>query len=182
MPYLYAQAVETSKTGIPMMRAMMLEFDEIACEDLDRQYMLGDALLVAPVFTEDGSVDVYLPEGTWTHLLSGEMVTGGKWRKETHDFFSLPLYVRQDTILPIGANENETVYDYSDGLTLKVYNIQDGSRIIRSVCGADGIEILKATAVREGNDIKMTLSGKADKVRVEQVGSSCEIQIQRENA
>ena len=65
MPYLYAAAVEASKTGVPVMRAMMLEFpDDPGSAALDRQYMLGDALLVAPVFTEAGDVDVYLPPGT----------------------------------------------------------------------------------------------------------------------
>ena len=43
------------------------------------QYMLGDSLLVAPVFAEDGSVDYYLPDGRWTHLLSGEVKEGGRW-------------------------------------------------------------------------------------------------------
>ena len=63
MPYLYAKAVEASETGIPMMRAMLLEFDDLGCEDCDRQYMLGDSLLVTPVLREDGGVDYYLPKG-----------------------------------------------------------------------------------------------------------------------
>lgn len=82
MPYLYAKAVEAhEETGLPMMRPMPMEFDgDRACEDLDRQYMLGDGLLVAPVFREDGEVEYYLPAGRWTHLLSGE-VAGGAWRR-----------------------------------------------------------------------------------------------------
>ena len=55
-----------------MMRAMLLEFpDDPACDYLDRQYMLGDALLVAPIFTPDGMVDYYLPAGRWTNFLTG---------------------------------------------------------------------------------------------------------------
>ena len=62
MPYLYSAAVETHETGVPSMRAMVLEFPEdIPCSDLDRQYMLGGDLLVAPVFSESGDVDYYLP-------------------------------------------------------------------------------------------------------------------------
>src|SRR5690606_30447311 len=72
MPYLYTTASEAASKGIPMMRAMLLEFpDDPACEYLDRQYMLGESLLVAPVFREDGQVSFYLPAGTWTHLLTG---------------------------------------------------------------------------------------------------------------
>ena len=69
MPYLYAGAVNVNQTGEPLMRAMMLEFpDDPTCLHLDRQYMLGDSLLVAPIFREDGTVDFYVPEGgLWTN-------------------------------------------------------------------------------------------------------------------
>ena len=51
--------------GIPVMRAMVLEFpDDPACTTLERQYMLGDDLLVAPVLRDDGDVDYYVPEGS----------------------------------------------------------------------------------------------------------------------
>src|SRR5690606_3443709 len=54
MPYLYSKAVEASKRGIPMLRPMVLEFqDDPTCDVLDTQYMLGDALLVAPIFNEE---------------------------------------------------------------------------------------------------------------------------------
>ena len=79
MPYLYAKAHEASETGVPLMRSMLMEHpDDPACTALDRQYQLGEHLLVAPVFTESGEVDVYLPAGTWTHLLSGEKKAGGR--------------------------------------------------------------------------------------------------------
>ena len=57
MPYLFSQAVKTSSTGVPMMRAMVIDFaEDPACLFLDRQYMLGDNLLCAPVLSEDGVV------------------------------------------------------------------------------------------------------------------------------
>lgn len=64
MPYLYPASSQAASHGTPVMRAMMLEFPEDpACDYLDRQYMLGDDLLVAPVFSEEGDVDFYLPQG-----------------------------------------------------------------------------------------------------------------------
>jgi alpha-D-xyloside xylohydrolase len=85
------------------MRAMHLEFpDDPACDTLDRQYMLGDALLVAPVFQPDGAVDYYLPHGRWVHALDGRTIDGGRWLRETYDFKSLPLWVRQNTLVPVG--------------------------------------------------------------------------------
>ena len=55
--------------------------------------MLGDSLLVAPIFSEDGTVNYYLPGGEWQNLLTGEHCSGGGWRTETHDYFSLPLWI-----------------------------------------------------------------------------------------
>ena len=64
MPYSTDRAVEAHETGVPVMRPMLLEFpDDPACAYLDRQYMLGDDLLVAPVFSPDGAVEYYLPDG-----------------------------------------------------------------------------------------------------------------------
>lgn len=51
LPYIYSMSVYTSETGVPVMRSMVLEYqDDIACTNLDRQYMFGDSLLVAPIF------------------------------------------------------------------------------------------------------------------------------------
>ncbi|MDR2730707.1 MAG: alpha-xylosidase [Treponema sp.] len=94
-PCLLRAAEEAHEKGIPVLRAMFLEFPEDpACSYLDRQYMLGPDLLVAPVFSEDGEVSYYLPEGEWKQLLTGETVRGGSWRTEKHCFLSMPLWLR----------------------------------------------------------------------------------------
>ena len=127
MPYLYGAAVEAHEHGIPMMRPMMLEFfDDPACETLDRQYMMGESLLVAPIFRKDGQVQYYLPDGTWTCLLSGDTVQGGHWQTEIHDFMSLPLMVRPGTVLPMGQCDSRPDYDYLDGLELHVFQLEEG--------------------------------------------------------
>lgn len=130
MPYLYGAAVEAHEHGTPMMRPMMLEFpDDPACDTLDRQYMMGESLLVAPVFHEDSHVDYYLPDGLWTSLLDGRKVQGGHWQKETHDFLSLPLMVRPGTVLPMGKHDDRPDYDYTDGLELHVYQLAEGQTV-----------------------------------------------------
>ena len=91
LPYLYSMAVKSHKTGIPSMRAMIMEFnDDPATKYLDMQYMLGDSILVAPIFNKEGHAEYYLPAGKWTHLLSGEVKEGGRWYEEDYDFSSLP--------------------------------------------------------------------------------------------
>ena len=151
MPYLYAKAIEATETGVPMMRAMVLEHpDDPACATLDRQYQLGESLLVAPVFTESGEVDFYLPEGNWTHLLSGETKTGGRWHRETHDMLSLPLYVPGNTVLPWGAETERPDYDYAAGVTLRVFALEDGVSASFVVAAMDGSIAARGTVSRVG--------------------------------
>ncbi len=158
MPYLYSAAREAHETGTPMMRAMLLEFPEDpGAAALDRQYMLGGSLLVAPVFTENGTVDVYLPNGRWTHFLSGAEKHGG-WHRETHDVFSLPLYVRENTLLPVGARDDTVDYDHADGVTFELYALGDGFTASATVEGKDG-EGVTVTAMRDGNVIHVSAEG-----------------------
>jgi len=94
MPYMTAVAQEAGTKGLPMMRPMVLEFPEDRnCRYLDRQYMLGAELLVAPIFNPDGKASYYLPEGEWKHLLDGRILNGGRWVEERYDYMSLPLFV-----------------------------------------------------------------------------------------
>jgi alpha-D-xyloside xylohydrolase len=100
LPYILQSAKEANEKGIPVLRAMFLEFpNDPACAYLDRQYMLGPDLLVAPVFSEDGEVGYYLPDGEWRRFITGEAVRGGRWITEKHGFLSLPLLVRPNSNL-----------------------------------------------------------------------------------
>lgn len=161
MPYIYQMAVNSHETGIPSMRSMVMEFEQDpAVRYLDMQYMLGDSILVAPVFSEDGAVEYYLPEGTWTHLLSGERRVGGKWYKDTYDFMSLPVYVRENTLLAIGANEKTADYDYADGVQIQVYEVQDGKEVQCLVPDQKGQNALTATALRKNGTLTLESAGK----------------------
>ena len=155
MPYLYGAAVEAHEKGTPMLRPMMLEFpDDPACEMLDRQYMLGESLLVAPIFNKEGTVQYYLPDGQWTSLLNENTVTGGHWQSETHDFLSLPLMVRPGTVLPVGAKDNTTEYDYTDGLELHVFQLGEGETVTCKVPALDGtIAATYTVTIRNGQAV-----------------------------
>lgn len=101
-PYLLKMAQETHETGVPMMRAMVLEFpDDPTCEDIDTQYMLGDDLLVAPMFREDGVARFYVPDdGTgqaWTNIITDTAYEPGKWYTEQYDYHTLPVLARPGT-------------------------------------------------------------------------------------
>ncbi|NUT27431.1 MAG: alpha-xylosidase [Streptomyces sp.] len=150
MPYLYEAARTAQAEGVPMMRAMVLEFpDDPGCAHLERQYMLGPDLLVAPVFDDEGDVTYYVPEGTWTHYLSpGETVTGPRWVRERHGFLSVPLLVRPGAVIPVGARDDRPDYDHADGVTLRAYGLERGEQ--RTVRVGD----VAFTVVREGDTLR----------------------------
>ena len=172
MPYIYEQAVKAHKNGTPVLRPMILEFPEDrACDCLDLQYMFGPSLLVAPIFKESGEVSYYLPKGTWTNLITGEKKEGGTWIKETHDYHSLPLMVRENTILPMGASETEAEYDYADGVTLVLSEFSDGASAEVEIPDTKGNTVMKAYAVRKGDEIEVSVEGGNGNFTVRNLGS-----------
>jgi len=159
MPTIYAAACEATQLGLPVMRAMMLEFPEDrSCDPLDRQYMLGDRLLVAPVLDEAGDVEFYLPPGRWTHLLSNDVVEGGCWRRENHDYMSLPLYVRPNSLIVWGTNDQRPDYDYAEGATFTLYELEDGRQARATVHVVGGAVVQELSVARDGNNLNLTVS------------------------
>jgi alpha-D-xyloside xylohydrolase len=139
---------------------MLLEFaDDPACDYLDRQYMLGDALLVAPVLSPDGLVDYYLPVGRWTHFLTGEVVEGGRWVHERHGYLSLPLLARPNVAIPTGADDQRPDYDYADGVTVHVFELRDGADISVRIPTQSGEAATTIEVRREGPDIRVQTLG-----------------------
>lgn len=98
MPYINAARAEAEEYGYPVMRPMMLEFqNDPVCAYLDRQYMLGDRILVAPVFDENGWVEFYLPEGTWVSVDGKDrrVVETGRFFREQRGYLEMPVYIRE---------------------------------------------------------------------------------------
>jgi alpha-D-xyloside xylohydrolase len=108
---------------------MCLEFpDDPTSWFLDRQFMFGDSLLVAPIFEESGDVEFYLPKGRWTNFFTNKTKDGPGWFKENHKFDTLPLYIRENTILVLGKwHETRTVYDYHKGVEVCLYQAKLGA-------------------------------------------------------
>lgn len=130
MPYLYHLAIEAHNTATPVMRAMLLEFfDDISAVSSDSQYMLGDSLLVAPVFSKDNDVTYYLPKGNWYGYLDGKIrSSNGEHVEEVHDFKSLPLLVRPNSVfLSAGVDVVPTKpdYDYSEDVLVNIFELKD---------------------------------------------------------
>jgi alpha-D-xyloside xylohydrolase len=152
---------------------MLLEFpDDPGCDTLDRQYMLGDALLVAPVFCHNNVVDYYLPRGRWTHFFTGEEREGGGWQRESYDFFSLPLWVRPNSIIPVGSNDSRPDYDFAEDATLQVYELADGQQAHAVIPSITGEIAVTFTITREEQKITVTREGALNRWQLLLVGVS----------
>ncbi|KAH6678868.1 alpha-xylosidase [Plectosphaerella plurivora] len=131
MPYIFAEAQASVEAGLPVsLRAMCLEFPEDPTSwFLDRQFMVGSNIVAAPVFEESGEVQFYLPKGKWTSYFTGEVLEGPAWFTETHGFGTLPLYVRENTVLVLGSEKAVgAVYDYTQDVEVRLYKVQEGAK------------------------------------------------------
>ena len=156
MPYLWAQANLTHQTGIPMMRAMCIDFsDDPTCLTLDRQYMLGEHLLCAPVMDASGDVEFYLPEGEWFDLLAPyeSAISGGRWIRRHCSYLQMPLYIKENSILGLGSFQNDVVYDYYEHTVFWICGLADGKVATCKIYEADTFDVTLITASRCGNQI-----------------------------
>jgi alpha-D-xyloside xylohydrolase len=112
--------------------------------------MLGPDLLVAPVFCDDGDVDVYVPAGEWTSYWDASVVTGPGWVRQRHGFDSLPLLVRPGAVIATGRSDRP---DYDDTIapTFEVFGLE-GSRTVR-LFGASGEERARVEVRCDGDDL-----------------------------
>jgi alpha-D-xyloside xylohydrolase len=138
---------------------MVMEFmQDPTCAYLDKQYMLGDKLLIAPIFNEEGMAHYYLPEGSWTDYLTGEKKEGGRWYKEYRGYLSIPMMVKEGSILAIGAKDEDAVYDYSENVVLKVYDLVDQVPSTTVVYNQKSELSLEAKLLKQGNTITIEVN------------------------
>ncbi len=169
MPYIWSQAIKTSTVGVPMMRAMVIDFaDDPVCLNLDRQYMFGDNILVAPIFNEEGTAEFYVPAGTWTDIISGKQYEGGKFYNEKFDYFSLPCLAKPNSIIAYGNFEKNFEYDYLNGTEFVIYELEDGKTAECNIYNTDAEKIFTLTAKRNGNmaEVSYTKTDSSFSVRI----------------
>ncbi len=169
MPYLFNQAVKTHTVGVPMMRAMVIDFaDEPAALYCDKQYMFGDNLLIAPVLCEEGVAEFYVPEGTWTDIITGDTVEGGKYISRKCGYMEIPAYARPNSIIGFGDFAGNFEYDYVENAQFVIYNLEDGKSASTSVYDKNVEKVLDIVAKRSGNTITVehTVTDKSFKIKV----------------
>ncbi|KRF28110.1 TIM-barrel domain-containing protein [Paenibacillus sp. Soil787] len=114
LPYIYDQAIRTSRTGLPMMRAMSLQFPaDPHCTEMISEYMFGESLLVAPVTEEGhGAKEIYFPEGSWLSLFDQDEVQGPCLMKVAAPLETIPVFQKQDSVIALNLAENYSLGDH----------------------------------------------------------------------
>lgn len=130
-PYFYTAAREAYDTGLPLIRALLLEYpDDTETTNLNEQFLLGSNLLVAPVVEKEASAKrIYLPQGEWVDYNDGKTVYKGKqWINYPVSLKTIPLFVKKGSVIPempvqqyIGEKKNAPVlfniYPATEGRT-----------------------------------------------------------------
>lgn len=128
-----------------MQRAMFIEFlEDRTTHYLDRQYMLGPSLLVAPVFVPDGEEsEYYLPAGRWTSFFHPSRTQyGPTWIKEVVPIDEIPVWVRQGSVLCLGPSGiGRPDYDFASGVEVQVYELDEGQNVQAEVPTGKGAGI-----------------------------------------
>ena len=121
MPYVYAQAKDCTERGLPMVRALLVEFpDDPGAWLVEDQYMFGSQILVAPLLESGDSRTVYLPRGKWIDYQSGKVYEGGY---QTIKVGEIPcvILVRDGSLIPHAPLAQRTDQIQWDKVELKAY-------------------------------------------------------------
>ena len=146
---------------VACMRAMAVDFThDRGALSVDTQYMLGDSLLAAPVFSESGECSFYLPAGgTWTDIQTGEELSGGGWYTRKYDYFGMPLYAKPDSVIVYGSFTDTADYNYADGMRIVFYGMSEGGSAETKVYDRSGGIAAEIKAVRRGDELLVTVTG-----------------------
>ena len=177
MPYVYGSAIKCVAESLPMLRALVVEYqDDPNTWNMGDEFLLGDSLLVAPICDAANRRRVYLPHGTWTDWWTHERLAGGRWIDAEANLETLPLYIREGAIIPMGP-----VMNYVDEAPTRKVNLlvspfeKDGAS--RFVVPVDGEMVPVEYTAGNGNHA-LTIGKTAVEFQVE-VLSPTKISIRR---
>lgn len=184
LPYIYNESLKCVETGLPMMRALLLDYKEDPrVSDMYDQYLFGEAMLIAPVI-EDGvrSREVYLPEGTWYDFWNGTKVNGPTLRKCKADKEEIPVFIRGgkavlcnvDATLKLGSWVGNTVEEYDTPL-LKIY--VDGDFTEEMTDHLSEKWLVKVT--ENADEVVVSVQTNTPAYEVEVIGTTKKVQIKK---
>lgn len=146
LPYIFAQSKKCVEMSLPMFRALIIEYqDDENVANIDNEYLFGDNFLVAPILDSTNERRVYLPRGIWTDYWTSEKLAGERWISVKAPLDILPLYVRENSIIPMGVDQSFVDEKSNSPITLMLYPAVNGQTTI---------------ALSDDTVITMTVTGK----------------------
>ena len=172
MPFLYTTLEEAHRTGVPLFRPLMLNYqDDPNTYNLDDEFMIGEDLLVAPVLKPDLSERlVYLPKGVWCDYWSGKRYEGGRMIRVPAPLEIVPMFVRAGAIIPLAPAMKFIGESRWDPLTLAIYPDEKGSASA-SLYEDDGLSPAYTDGGFRRTEIKVTSAGKDFHLKTSFTGS-----------
>jgi alpha-D-xyloside xylohydrolase len=139
LPYLYSEAIECGRTSMPMLRPLLLDYqDDPTTYTIEDQYLFGRSILVAPILDETGQRKVYLPAGEWTEYWEKTTLHGPCWIDITAPLDILPLYIRAGAIIPYAPLMQHVGEKVCDPLTVEIYPPHhEGAYKVHDVAGRE---------------------------------------------
>jgi alpha-D-xyloside xylohydrolase len=177
LPYLYGSAFDCVERSLPMARALVVEFqDDPSVWNIGDQWLLGDWLLVAPIFDESGARKVYLPTGTWTDWWTGARLAGRRWTQVEADLETLPLYLREGAIIPMGPVMNYVGEFPVEEITLRVAPFEgDGESEFTIPVNDERIPVRYSA---EGGKHRVAIAPSAVRFQVEELSAGSDPRIE----
>jgi alpha-glucosidase len=176
IPYLYSLHQFAHDTGIPVLRSFPLqESGDPRAFQIDDQFFVGDNILVAPIFQDEGDRDVYLPQGLWYDFFTElPPVHGGRdIKRNSVPLDRIPIYVRSGAIVPLGPPMQYTGETPADPLSVHIYGFAVESELNRSRSAS-------FTLYEDDGVSSAYLSGKSQntQLRLEQTSTSVRFEIE----
>jgi alpha-D-xyloside xylohydrolase len=163
MPYIYAQAKDCSERGLPMLRALFVEYpDDPGSWLVDNEYLFGSDMLVAPLLESVTARDVYLPPGKWIDYQTGKVYAGG-WSHIESDSIPSVVLVRDGAAIPHMKPAQSTAFMDWSSLELVVYTA-DSRNAQGFVCLPSELQLHKVILAQQGDQFRLTGDPLAGKV------------------
>ena len=150
IPYIRAAFARYASDGTPPFRALALDWPDVpAFRKTDDAWMVGDRLLVAPLFAGEPGRDLTLPPGLWHDFWTGTTVKGGATVEMTRDTRNIPLFVKSGAVLPLATVTNSTSDAESRALHVRIFG--DGSLPFLCETPAGKLQITWSSVSRSGS-------------------------------
>jgi len=164
IPYIYAQAKDSSERGLPMLRALFIEYpDDPGSWLVDDQYLFGSDMLVAPFMESVTSRDVYLPPGKWIDYQTLKVYDGG-WKHIEAGEIPIVILVRDGAVIPhIKLAQSTAFMDWSN-IDLAVF-ATDSQNAAGLICQPEENKLQRIVLVKKGNTFALErdpFNGKVD--------------------